>query len=124
MMIPISALTTNSAVYGQYLTHAHRHITRAVTAMDSSNAASLPAADHCTTGAKPHRSPPLNGNGSDLSKQIMYVFNKSKFLSLKNLALAIVVFQIFLRSTMLRKRLTLTSNRLLTLSRLSTHALR
>ena len=123
MMISISALTTNSAVYGQYLTHAHSHITRAVTAMDSLTPHPSPP---LTTAlqAQTHRSPPLHGNRSDLSKQIMYFFNKSKFLSLKNLALTIVVFQIFLRSTMLQKRLTVTSNRLLTLSRLSTHALR
>ena len=112
-MISISALTTNSAVHGQYLTHAHSHITRAVTAMDSLTPRPSPP---LTTAlqAQTHCSPPLHGNRSDLSKQIMYFFNKSKFLSLKNLALTIVVFQISLRSTMLQKRLTL--------SRLSTHS--
>ena len=114
-MISISALTTNSAVYGQCLTHAQSHITRAVTAMDSLIPRPSPLLA-ASLRAQTYRSPPLHGNRSDLSKQIMNFFNKSKFLSLKNLALTIIVFQIFLRSTMLQKRLTL--------RRLSTHALR
>ena len=70
------------------------------------DAASDPDADHCTTGANLHGSPALNGNRSDLLKQIVYFLNKVKFLGLKNVTWSIAVFQIFLWST-IQKRLTL-----------------
>ena len=94
-MISISALTTNSAVYGQCLTHAHSHITRAVTAMDSLMPRPSPLLA-TSLRAQTHRSPPLHGNRSDLSKQIMNFFNKSKFLSLKKLGLDDCCFSNFL----------------------------
>ena len=75
MMTSISALTTNSAVYGQYLTNAHSHITRAVTAMDSLTPRPSPPLITALQ-AQTHCSPPLHGNRSDLSKQMMYFLTK------------------------------------------------